>query len=226
MFFSFSIDVMKMPILLVVIACSFVSSAAVSFAIDIPAYTAYTLPNPDALGISQRDGIAGWIDPITTIHWYGHFSKTGIVKLGLVLRLNKDAVSKLRMSVGKKTRDIAIKGTGSPLTIDFGDFSVASAGYQDFTLTSLNAAGTVAGDISALVIDGPAAAGVHFNLKERRNAASVHLSYQAPTNAIAAFYCEVTAIEEPVTTFYMACGWHRGYFGMQVNSPSERRIIF
>jgi hypothetical protein len=24
----------------------------------------------------------------------------------------------------------------------------------------------------------------------------------------------------------MACGWHRGYFGMQVNSPTERRIIF
>ena len=22
-------------------------------------------------------------------------------------------------------------------------------------------------------------------------------------------------------TFYMACGWHRGYFGMQVNSPTE-----
>ena len=27
-------------------------------------------------------------------------------------------------------------------------------------------------------------------------------------------------------TYYMACGWHRGYFGMQVNSPEERRIIF
>ena len=24
----------------------------------------------------------------------------------------------------------------------------------------------------------------------------------------------------------MACGWHRGYFGMQVNSLTERRIIF
>jgi hypothetical protein len=29
-----------------------------------------------------------------------------------------------------------------------------------------------------------------------------------------------------VHTFYMACGFHRGYFGMQVNSPTERRIIF
>ena len=29
-----------------------------------------------------------------------------------------------------------------------------------------------------------------------------------------------------MATYYMACGWHRGYFGMQVNSPTERRIIF
>jgi len=43
---------------------------------------------------------------------------------------------------------------------------------------------------------------------------------------VATFYCEVTAIEDPPATYYQACGWHRGYFGMQVNSPSERRIIF
>jgi len=43
---------------------------------------------------------------------------------------------------------------------------------------------------------------------------------------VEAFYCEVTALEDPLWTFYMACGWHRGYFGMQVNSPTERRIIF
>jgi hypothetical protein len=36
----------------------------------------------------------------------------------------------------------------------------------------------------------------------------------------------MTGIEDPVATYYMACGWHRGYFGMQVNSATERRIIF
>src|SRR3569623_780629 len=43
---------------------------------------------------------------------------------------------------------------------------------------------------------------------------------------IALFYNEVTAVEDPVATYYMACGFGRGYFGMQVNSPTERRIIF
>jgi hypothetical protein len=36
----------------------------------------------------------------------------------------------------------------------------------------------------------------------------------------------VTGVEDPVATYYMATGWHRGYFGMQVNSATERRIIF
>ncbi len=53
------------------------------------------------------------------------------------------------------------------------------------------------------------------------------MNYPVPTNTVAAaFYCEVTAVDDPVATFYMACGWHRGYFGMQVNSATERRIIF
>ncbi len=63
---------------------------------------------------------------------------------------------------------------------------------------------------------------VHFNMKERRNAASVHLVYPVDKQVeVEAFSCEVTAIEDPVTTYYMATGWHRGYFGMQVNSPKE-----
>ena len=55
----------------------------------------------------------------------------------------------------------------------------------------------------------------------------MHLLYPLPKDSeVEAFYCEVTAVEDPVWTYYMACGWHRGYFGMQVNSPTERRIIF
>jgi hypothetical protein len=55
----------------------------------------------------------------------------------------------------------------------------------------------------------------------------VHLNYPVPGGAhVAGFYCEVTAVEDPIWTYYEACGWHRGYFGMQVNSPTERRIIF
>jgi hypothetical protein len=43
---------------------------------------------------------------------------------------------------------------------------------------------------------------------------------------VKAFYNELTVDTDPLWTYYMACGFHRGYFGIQVNSPSERRIIF
>ena len=82
-------------------------------------------------------------------------------------------------------------------------------------------------EISALVLDGAPASTAHFNLDPRRNAASVHLMYPLPKTVQAVgFYNEVTAVEDPVATYYMACGFSRGYFGMQVNSATERRIIF
>ena len=95
------------------------------------------------------------------------------------------------------------------------------------TLESLNAPGQATGNLETLVLDGPVAVGAHFNLQERRNAASVHLVYPVggATN-VNAFYCEVTGMEAPLWTYFEACGWHRGYLGMQVNSPTERRIIF
>jgi len=78
-----------------------------------------------------------------------------------------------------------------------------------------------------LILDGAAVAEAHFNLQPRRNAASVHLFYPIPPDTkVSVFYCEMTGLEDPLWTYYMACGWHRGYFGMQVNSPTERRIIF
>src|SRR5207237_524635 len=88
-------------------------------------------------------------------------------------------------------------------------------------------AGTANGDLDALVLDGAAAKDAHFNVEPRRNAASVHLFYPTPKDAaVEWFYNEVTAVEDPLATYYMACGFARGYFGMQVNSTTERRIIF
>ena len=194
----------------------------------VPAFTAYTLPNTDSPRVTERAGVRGWTDPSQSVHWYGRLAVPGRLQARLRLRLPDGMKTKLRLTVAGGFREVTVRGNSNPepVTADFGTFTIERPGYQDFRLESLNPKGQDAGQLEALVLEGPAIEGAHFNLKERRNAASVHLSYKAPTNAIAAFYCEVTAIEEPVTTFYMACGWHRGYFGMQVNSPSERRIIF
>lgn len=201
--------------------------AARAAELRVPAFTAYTLPDPEGARISQRGGVTRWTDPAISVNWYGQFKQAGDVSARLVLRLPTEAESKLKLTVGGQSRQVTVKGTSDTVTADFGSFVIQRPGYQRFALESLNEMGQAFGDLEALLLDGPAIEGAHFNLKERRNAASVHLFYPVPADTkVAAFYCEVTAVEEPTATFYMACGWHRGYFGMQVNSRTERRIIF
>ena len=194
----------------------------------VPAFTAYLEPNPEGAEVSEGDGITGWDNPELKVVWFGEIKTTGKLNCGLDLRLPLGAESRLRLTVAGQSQDAKIEGAGDRLVrVDFGDFEIPSAGYQKFTLESLNPLGRSAGAVQALALDGPAVTGAHFNLKPRRNAASVHLAYPTPdfTN-IDAFYCEVTGVETPLWSYFEACGWHRGYFGMQVNSQTERRIIF
>jgi hypothetical protein len=209
--------------------CSVLTNTGVSDEIKVPAFTAYMLPDPSAASISEEHGITHWDDPTQTVNWYGRFKAAGDIRATVLARLEKGVESTLQLTIGTTSREAKIVGAGSDKTVeaDFGSFNISAAGHQKIELKSMNPSGQSAGDIQTLVLDGPATDGVHFNMKERRNAASVHLAYPVDRDLdVEAFYCEVTGVEEPVATFYMACGWHRGYFGMQVNSPTERRIIF
>ena len=209
---------------LIFVACVGESNAQ----LRIPACTAYLEPDFEGAHISTRSGITGWQDSGLKVLWFGELKHTGGLECSLVLRLAAGAESHLRLTVAGKSHEILARGSGTnPVTVPFKAFDIATPGYQRFTLESLNPSGKSAGDIEALVLQGPASEEAHFNLKARRNAASVHLVYPVPKGTnVAAFYCELTALEDPLWSYYMACGWHRGYFGMQVNSPTERRIIF
>jgi hypothetical protein len=211
----------------IVAALSLLALCQAQAQLRVPAFTAYLEPNPDGASVS-RSGISDWTDPSLRVLWFGDIKNPGQLNCSLELRLPAGAESRLRLSLAGTSREATAKGMGDDLVkLDFGSFDVPTAGYQRFTLESLNASSQGAGNIQALVLVGPAAEGAHFNLKERRNAASVHLNYPVgdATN-VNAFYCEVTGVEAPLWTYFEACGWHRGYFGMQVNSPTERRIIF
>lgn len=193
----------------------------------VPAFTAYLEPDANGARVSERSGITGWNNPGVKVRWFGEIKTPGDLSCALELRLPPGRESKLRMTVAGTAREVTAQGGTNAVRVAFGSFPITAAGYQSFTLESLNATNMSAGEIEALLLDGPATRDAHFNLKERRNAASVHLTYPVPPGtSVAAFYCEMTGVDDPVHTYYMACGWHRGYFGMQVNSPAERRIIF
>lgn len=211
-----------------VIALLVAAASAPAEELRIPAFTAYLDPDVEGARVSEHSGVTGWTDPNLKVLWFGRIATTGRLDCSLALRLPKDAASKLRLTVAGQSVDAVVTGRGADLvTAEFGSFDISQAGYQRFTLESFNPQGQPFGDLDTLILDGPAMQDAHFNLKPRRNAASVHLIYPVEKEVeVAAFYCEMTGLEDPRWTYYMACGWHRGYFGMQVNSPTERRIIF
>ncbi len=58
-----------------------------------------------------------------------------------------------------------------------------------------------------------------------RAARSVHLKYAATDGDV--FYNEVTVQQSTGGSYFMACGWDTGYFGMQqLGSPTNKVVIF
>ncbi|MDA7618698.1 MAG: DUF3472 domain-containing protein [Verrucomicrobiota bacterium] len=206
------------------------ASAAQTASLIVPAQTAYLQPDQGGARISAQEGILNWMDPETEISWFGKTQHPGKLHVGVRMRWKEDGKATFEIKVGnlqKVSTENARKGEEK--VIPFGSLEIPQAGYHSFNLRKIIMPGNDAPavDVLSLEMDGKAANGAHFNLKPRRNAASVHLVYPVKKNAkVAAFYCEMTATEDPVYSYYMACGWHRGYFGMQVNSSQERRIIF
>lgn len=193
----------------------------------VPAYTAYFQPNvePDGTDISAPAGVTGWADGKNTLVWYGELKASG--KLSLSLKLPEGDRSALRLTVAGQSVTAQVQGSGQDATVPLGSVTIPAPGSYRFTLTGLSKTGKTFGDIEALLLDGPAVQDAHFSQAETRGAPSVHLWYTVPKGVqVAEFTNEVTVKTDPIWSYYMACGFSRGYFGIQVNSPTERRIIF
>jgi hypothetical protein len=59
--------------------------------------------------------------------------------------------------------------------------------------------------------------------KEFRAARSVHLGYPAPEGLL--FYNEVVVEESVNGSYFMACGWNTGYFGIQQLGGAEDKVV-
>jgi hypothetical protein len=84
-------------------------------------------------------------------------------------------------------------------------------------------------DVASLVLSGDATEGIKYNKSEYRGAASTHLRYKIQeSDDVEWFYNEikVPAGYDNLNAYYMVNGFSGGYFGIQVNSSTERRILF
>lgn len=215
------------------LAALWMIAAAASAQVVIPAYTGYALPaeGTDSLGestlFSKEKGLYGWKDPKQKINYYFFAARQGELKLSLETR-GFDKGASLQLSIAGRTFTVNPVGGKSTQRNPVGTIQVGSPGFYTIELKA-PVKWTRSASIVGIRLDGTAAAGIRFNAQPRRNAASVHLLYPLPdTTQAVSFYSEITVPEkmDPLYTYYMADGFKRGYFGMQVNSDTERRIIF
>lgn len=202
-------------------------SAAQTSPVVLPGFTAYAVPEENGVQISSRNGVVKWADSTNTVNFYFHAANPGALKLAL--QAKSDAPSKIKVSVNGVDKVVDITNINDYTAIPVLQTKLKKAGFYTVSLKGLQKQGAVYADVKGISLEGPATKDMQFNPKSWRRSASVHLNYTPPEGKQAEwFYGEIKVPEgqDQLGTYFMSCGWHRGYFGMQVNSPTERRIIF
>jgi hypothetical protein len=177
-------------------------------------------------------GIAGWDDPATVIETYFKTDRTGSVRVALRAK-SAGGKSKIGFTLGARSGNVKIRSADFD-TVDLGSFIIENPGYISLRLHGLEKTTGTFAEISGILITGEATQGKAWYVKDDfywgRRGPSVHLRYNIPPDAgdITWFYNEITVPEgnDVPGSYFMANGFADGYFGIQVNSPYERRVLF
>jgi FKBP-type peptidyl-prolyl cis-trans isomerase len=226
-------NIFSVVLFLMLSACAFAQRDSV-----LSVTTAYITPLNTGLALQDEEeddqfekgdpSFYKWHQAKKQIHFFVKIRKAGELKLQVQVH-NKWAGMPLLVTVGTTTLKVLLPATKKFTNINLGKVSIKDTGFVQITLSVPNKQLRFETAVAGIVLGGTAIENIHYNHKPRRNAASVHLKYPvADSVKTVSFYNEVTipAGFDPIHTYYMACGFARGYFGIQVNSETERRVIF
>lgn len=163
-----------------------------------------------------------------------HSEKEGKADLSLNLVV-PEGKSKIKVSVGRKNFTLSV--TGKELHAAYIGTIKLKAGYNKVEICGIAKEGRQFAIVSELLIQSLSQGVVLNYVKDNqdnrfywgRRGPSVHLNYELPKGVeIEYFYNEVTIPVglDPEGSYFMVDGFGEGYFGMQVNGPEERRILF
>lgn len=185
-------------------------------------------------GFISQNGITDWKDStgVFSVFMKLHQPVTAEVKLRAKTETGNSAIS---IHINGETRTSEINSQSFEL-VSFGDFELPGNQYIQIKLRGVTKNGPDFADVSDLILEIPADATLSYvkdNTNGRyywgRRGPSVHLSYNTPEETnLKWFYSELTVPKgkDPAGSFYMANGFSEGYFGIQVNSETERRVLF
>jgi hypothetical protein len=179
-------------------------------------------------------GISKWSEATAAFETWVRVNHTGNLHVSLSARTIGNAV--LQVRIGKTSKTISVNSPDYSI-IDAGSWNLPDSGYIKIELKGISKTGNYFADINHYLISGTAVTEKTVYVKNNegnyfywgRRGPSVHLNYPIPAGVDAEwFYNEITVPkgEDKIGSYFMANGFGEGYFGIQVNSPTERRILF
>lgn len=175
-------------------------------------------------------GLEGWEDADKEVWIYFYAEEVGEISLALNSRVHQGN-SKLTVRMNDMEKTLQINDTDFK-KIFVGTFKIVKPGYQKVIIRGLEKSGNVFADISDLEVVIPENQGIIHFVKDDfywgRRGPSVHFFYQMPEKDIQWVFNEITVPvgSDVLGSYYMANGFGEGYFGIQANSPTERRVLF
>lgn len=178
-------------------------------------------------------GFTNWNSTSTVYSTYFRVNQPGALYLYLKYTPNGDGNVIDVTALGKTFTVTLPKGNGMLNTVPVGVLNVTEAGYVKVDFQGKTMVGTTFGIPMVLAVAGDASKDMNyvgdFSYYWGRRGPSVHMRYAIPNfQTYEWFYSEVTVPEgyDPSGSYFMANGFGQGYFGMQVNSETERRVLF
>lgn len=171
-------------------------------------------------------GLAHWTNPHSVISVYFYLHQPTTAELSLYAKGH----SEIKVNYGKKNFRVKLQ-SDDYTQVPVGRIDVRQPGYVRIDLQGISKQGENFGEIQQLIADqvtGKSNYVKDFSDYWGRRGPSVHMAYALPTGDTEWFYNEVTVPKEGETmhSYYMVAGFGEGYFGMQYNSPTERRVLF
>ena len=213
---------------LLITLLGYISASAQSERVIKTAGNAYITSGSSAFIDERRNAIRRWDDSETVVSFYFRANECG--KMDIALQAKGKSCIEVSL-LGKRKKVTLDSDTLS--RVDLGTFKVKKPGYIKMDIRGVKIdEGRNFGSVAAVIVGGKVQdisyVAPNFSTHFGRRGPSVHLGYVLPKENVEWFYNEVVVPEDGDVpgSYYMACGFGQGYFGIQNNSPHKRRVLF
>lgn len=204
--------------------------------ISLPlAGNAYSSKHLEESNTITDNGIENWTNTEEYFTVYFRISKAGTFQLTVEESVEVYGKSELEFSINNEAKKVKFDTSKKAITI--GTWKINQEGYVAMKIKGISKTKDRFPAINRLTISSEDYEGKISYVPNNegnfyhwgRRGPSVHLNYQVTENVNAKWYYNELTIpenEDKIGSYFMANGFGEGYFGIQVNSASERRVLF